>query len=104
MKASDVRVLPALDPGESYVEPRFLLVETTINERGKAVTTIDHFATDPADKKGWSVKPVAYSVPLAHPAAREWAVVCAARRDVPVVYERDETIESLRRQLGINHG
>jgi len=93
MKATDVRILPALDHGESYVEPSFLLVETTVDERGKAVTTIDHFATDPVDKKGWSVKPVAHSVPLAHPAAREWAVAYAASREVPVVYELDETAE-----------
>src|SRR5690606_4153528 len=29
MRAADVRVLPALEPGESYVDPNFLLVETT---------------------------------------------------------------------------
>ena len=91
MKAADVRILPALEHGESYLEPTFLLVETTVDERGEAVTTIDHVATDDAEKKGWSVKPVAYSVPMAHPAAREWAVAYAASRDVPVVYELDET-------------
>jgi len=30
MKASQIRILKALDPGESYVEPAFVLVETAL--------------------------------------------------------------------------
>src|SRR5262245_39795717 len=41
LKAADVRVLRALDPGESYVEPVFLLVETARGDEGEPVTTID---------------------------------------------------------------
>ena len=42
MKASEIRILPALDPGESYVEPTFVLVETALDESGEPVTTIEH--------------------------------------------------------------
>lgn len=91
MKATDVRIHLALPHGESYIEPSFLLVETTIDERGAAVTTIDHVATDVAKGKGWFVKSLACSVPMTHRHAREWAVAYAAAHEVPVVYEQDET-------------
>ena len=45
MKASEIRILPALDPGESYVEPTFVLVETALDESGEPVTTIEHVAS-----------------------------------------------------------
>jgi len=101
MKACDVRILPALDPGESYIEPSFLLVETTVDEHGTTVTTIDHITTHAAEEKGWSVKPVMYWVPMVHSDAREWAVAYAASRDVPMVYELDTTAghQSLQKPL-----
>jgi len=34
MKATEVQVMAALDPGESYVEPNFLLVETARRDDG----------------------------------------------------------------------
>src|SRR5204863_9120833 len=45
MKASEVRILPALDPGDSYVEPVFLLVETTLRDDGNSITTIEHISS-----------------------------------------------------------
>ena len=45
MKASEVRILPALDPGESYVEPKFMLVETALDEHEEPITTIEHVAS-----------------------------------------------------------
>jgi hypothetical protein len=93
MKATEVRVLPALDPGESYVEPVFLLVETSLAEDGEPLTTIDQISSDAADgRDGWSVKTLGQSVPMTHSSACEWAVSYAASRDIPIVYERDETI------------
>ena len=95
MKATEVRVLPALDPGESYVDPVFLLVETAVDDNGEAVTTIDHVASDTVDGKDcWTVTTLGQSVPLTHAAAREWAVSYAASRSIPLVYERDETIDA----------
>jgi len=91
MKASEVRVLPALDPGESYVEPVFLLVETSLAEDGEPLTTIDQISSDSADGEGWTVKTLGQSVPMTHSAACEWAVSYAASRDIPIVYERDDT-------------
>ena len=41
MKATDVRIQKALDPGESYIDPSFLLVETTADDDGDSVTTIE---------------------------------------------------------------
>jgi len=89
MKATDVRILPAVDPGESYIEPSFVLVETTVDDQGATVTSIDHVSATAG--KNWAVRALGYSVPLSHPAAREWAVAYAASHDVPVVYERDES-------------
>ena len=92
MKAIDVRVLPALDPGESYVEPVFLLVETSLADDGEPLTTIDQISSDAADGDGWTIKTLGQSVPMTHSAACEWAVSYAASRDIPIVYERDETL------------
>lgn len=93
MKAAEVRLLRALEPGESYVEPVFLLVETVLDETGEPVTTIDHVASnvvDGADR--WTIKTLSQSVPLTHAAACEWAVSYAASRNIPLVYERDDTL------------
>ena len=93
MKATEVRILPALDPGESYIDPAFMLVETALDDSGDAVTTIEHVASRVVgDKTRWQVATLGQSVPLSHAAALEWAVSFAASRNVPVVYERDDTL------------
>jgi hypothetical protein len=93
MKASEVRILPALDPGESYTEPRFLLVETTWAEDGETVTRIDQITSRMRDGgPGWAIATLGQSVPMTHRSAREWAVSYAASREIPIVYERDETL------------
>ena len=92
MKASQIRILPALDPGESYVEPTFVLVETALGERGEPVTTIEHVASrSVAGKLRWQVSTLGQSVPLTHASALMWAVSFAASRDVPIVYYRDDS-------------
>jgi hypothetical protein len=92
MKASEVRVLPALDPGESYVEPTFMLVETARDEGGEPMTTIEHVLSRVVgDRVRWQVATLGQSVALNHAAALEWAVSFAASRGVPIVYHRDET-------------
>lgn len=91
MKASEVRILPALDAGESYVEPTFMLVETALDERGEPVTTIEHVASKlVGDQVRWHVATLGQSVALTHASALEWAVSFAASRNVPIVYQRDE--------------
>ncbi len=93
MKASDVRVLPALDPGESYVDPNFLLVETVLDDDGDGITTIDHVRNRVVNgKQRWDVATLGQSVSMTHESAREWAVSYAASRDIPLVYERDQTL------------
>jgi hypothetical protein len=92
MKASDVRLLPALDPGESYVDSNFLLVETVLDEDGDGITSIDHVRNRSLNgKQRWDVVTLAQSVPMTHESACEWAVSYAASRDIPLVYERDQT-------------
>lgn len=92
MKASRIRILPALDPGESYVEPTFVLVETTLDERGEPVTTIEHVTSHTVGSKlRWQVSTLGQSVPLTHTSALMWAVSFAASRDVPIVYHRDDS-------------
>jgi hypothetical protein len=92
MKASEIRILKALDPGESYVDPAFVLVETALNEDGETVTAIEHCASVLVNGKvRWNVVTLGQSVPLTHAGALEWAVSFAASRDIPVVYQRDES-------------
>lgn len=92
MKVAEVRVLPALEPGESYVDPSFLLIETTLAADGEPVTSIDHVTVLAVNgKPQWDIHTLGQCVPLDHGAAREWAVTYAASRDIPLVYERDET-------------
>ena len=92
MKATDVRILKALGPGESYLEPTFLLVETGRDDSGDIVTTIEHITSKVVDdKERWQIVTLGQSVPLTHAAALEWAVSFAASRDIPFVYERDDT-------------
>ena len=87
MKATEVQVLAALDPGESYVEPRFLLVETARGNDGEALTTIDVISS--VGSRGWTVSTLGQSVQMSHAGACEWAVSYAASRDIPIVYTRD---------------
>jgi hypothetical protein len=92
MKATEVRILPARDAGETYVDPVFLLVETTVADDGETVTTIDHISSGTVDgMEGWVITTLGQSVPTTHAAACEWAVTYAASRGIPLVYERDET-------------
>jgi hypothetical protein len=95
MKAAEVRVLPALDPGESYIEPKFMLVETELAEDGSVETTVEHVASRlVGDKVRWEVATIGQSVPLSHSAALEWAVSFAASRSIPVVYHRDGSADA----------
>ena len=93
MKATEVRILPALDPGESYVDAAFMLVETTLDDNGDPVTSIQQLASRRVgDKARWHVVTLGQSVPLSHAGALEWAVSFAASRNIPIVYQRDDTM------------
>jgi len=92
MKAAEVRIQKALEPGESYVDPAFVLVETTVADDGEPATTIEYVANKVVnDKARWQVVTLGQSVPLSHVSALEWAVSFAASRNIPVVYERDDS-------------
>jgi hypothetical protein len=92
MKATDVRIQKALDPGESYIDPSFLLVETTADDDGDSVTTIELVACRLVDgRERWHIATLGQSVPMSHTGALEWAVSFAASRNIPVVYERDDS-------------
>jgi hypothetical protein len=91
MRASKVRILPALDPGESYLDPTFVLVETTLVDADQTTTTIELVTSESIDGKAhWRVTTLGQSVPLTHAGALEWAVSFAAMHDIPIVYQRDE--------------
>jgi hypothetical protein len=92
MKAAEIRILKALDPGESYIEPTFVLVETSIDRQGEASTTIEHVTSYTLrGRSRWKIVTLGQSVPLSHASALEWAVSFAASRDIPVVYQRDDS-------------
>lgn len=92
MKAAEVRILKALDPGESYIEPAFVLVETSVDRQGEASTTIEHVTSYTLQgRTRWKIVTLGQSVPLSHASALEWAVSFAASRNIPVVYQRDDS-------------
>ena len=92
MKAMVVRIQKALEPGESYIDPAFVLVETAPGDDGEPATTIEHVANKVVNgKTRWHVVTLGQAVPLSHASALEWAVSFAASRNIPVVYERDES-------------
>lgn len=92
MKATEVRIRSALEPGDSYVDPTFVLVETALGDDGEPVTTIEHLANRiVGGQPRWQITTLGQSVPLSHAAALEWAVSFAASRDIPIVYERDDS-------------
>jgi hypothetical protein len=92
MKATEVRIRKALEPGESYVDPAFMLVETVLGEDGESVTTIEHLASYVVNGRSrWQITTLGQSVPLSHTGALEWAVSFAAMRDIPIVYQRDDS-------------
>jgi hypothetical protein len=89
----DVRIVKALDPGESYVDATFMLVETTVGDDGEPVTTIEHLTNSTDNGRArWQVVTLGQSVPLSHSGALEWAVSFAASRSIPIVYQRDDSL------------
>lgn len=93
MKAAEVRIAKALDPGESYLDATFMLVETTLGDDGEPVTRIEHLTSTVRNGRArWQVVTIGQSVPLSHAGALEWAVSFAASRKIPVVYQRDESM------------
>jgi hypothetical protein len=106
MKAAEVRILPALAPGESYIDPSFVLVETAADAAGEPLTTIHHVSSGPGGggSAGWKVTTLGHSAQLSHAAACEWAVSYAASRDIPLVYERDETQRGVVYAAALNAG
>jgi hypothetical protein len=104
MRAAEVRIEKAREPGDSYVDAAFVLVETTLADDGEPVTTIEHLASYfVGDRARWRITTLGQSVPLTHAAAVEWAVSFAASRDIPVVYERDDS-DTLRHAAATNVG
>lgn len=92
MKATEVRIRKALEPGESYVDPAFMLVETVLDEDCETVTTIEHLASYVVNGRArWKITTLGQSVPLSHAGALEWAVSFAAMHDIPIVYQRDDS-------------
>ena len=101
MKATEVLVLPALDPGESYVEPAFVLVETAAGDDGGTITGIDLIQSGAVGgRNGWTVKTLGQAVRMSHAAACEWAVSYAASRNIPIVYERNESRPKKKKRAG----
>jgi hypothetical protein len=92
MKATEVRIQKALEPGESYVDPTFVLVETVLDDGDETTTTIEHLASRfVGGRLRWQVVTLGQSVPMSHAGALEWAVSFAASRNIPIVYQRDES-------------
>ena len=76
MKATDVRILPALDPGDTYLEPNFLVVETILDEQGEAMTSIAHVNAD--DGQGWGLRSLGKIAATTHSMAMPATTFCEA--------------------------
>lgn len=75
MGGNTVRVLPALDPGDSYTDEEFLLVETRRNALGQIVSSIDHLnGRRGVEGNAWVVKSLGGLTDLSHAEAMRWAI------------------------------
>lgn len=89
---SDTKILPALDEGETYTDPDFLLVQTSTDHEGDSHTVIDRmFSAKREDDTGsWVCKTITARTRMSHGAALAMAKVYAAEHEVPVIYQHHE--------------
>lgn len=87
---NDTRILPALDAGETYTDPDFLLVLTSTDSDGESVSEIDRmFAAKREDDTGsWVCKTITQRTKMSHEAAMALAKMYAEQKEIPVIYER----------------
>lgn len=87
---NDAKILPALDAGETYTDPDFLLVQTSTDSEGESVAEIDRmFSAKREDDTGsWVCKTITQRTKMSHQAAMELARIYAQQKEIPVIYER----------------
>lgn len=68
---NDTRILPALDAGETYTDPDFLLVLKSTDSDGESVSEINRmFAAKREDDTGsWVCKTITHRTKMSHEAA-----------------------------------
>lgn len=87
---NDTTILPALELGETYTDPDFLLVQSSTDSDGETVSEIDRmFAAKREDDTGsWVCKTITTRTKMSHEAAMMLAKAYAQTHHVPVIYER----------------
>lgn len=92
----DTRILPALDSGETYTDPDFLLVQTSTDSDGETVSEIDRMfaAKREEDTSSWVCKAITQRTKMSHEAAMALAKMYAERKDIPVIYERHTDVRA----------
>jgi len=83
------RILPALEPGETYNDADFLLVRTNTDCYGASTTVIDRMLTAKRDDDSgsWICKTVANGTKISHEAALAMAREFADKHEIPVIYQ-----------------
>jgi hypothetical protein len=91
---SNTRILPALDTGETYTDPDFLIVQTSTDCTGESRTVIDRMfsAKREGDFAGWICKTITLRNKMTHEAAVDIARAYAEENHVPVVYQQHDDL------------
>lgn len=87
---SSTRVLPALDMGETYTDPDFLLVQTNTDRHGQTLADIDRMFAKKreSDSGSWGCKSITSRTKMSHEAALGLARAYAEKHEIPVIYEQ----------------
>lgn len=88
----NTRVLPALEPGETYTDPDFLLVQTSTSSDGQTTADIERMFTMKRenDRERWGFKTVTSMTKMSRKDAMILAQAYAESHDIPVIYEQHD--------------
>ena len=88
----NTKVLPALEPGETYTEDDFLLVQTSTSNDGQTTADIERMFTMKRedDEERWGFKTVTSMMKMSREEAMVLAKAYAESHDIPVIYEHHD--------------
>jgi len=88
----NAKVLPALEPGETYTDQDFLLVQTNTGSDGQTTADIERMFTMKRedDEERWGFKTVTSMTKMSREDAMILAQAYAESHDIPVIYEQHD--------------
>jgi hypothetical protein len=86
------KIKPSIRPTETYTEPNFLRLHTSLESSGSPIrlATIEHlsYRADPqAERKGWRCETIVDGEAMSKEDAMFIASTYARENDIPVIYE-----------------